>query len=317
MNYYYVPKEGIYKNKLIGSKDINKIEDDPNKIVVVGVDNDFHVLIEQNGEYDKEKKVFDYYGLVNFLIENKLNTYFFNVNDERLKNIVRDVKTKKQYESPKDYKKDEYIFAVHGDKVLKMSVKVRADVIKEAIIDAYKLEISEPRNCSDRVCLTDFVKTNLFRKYNLPFVQEDGKFVVPHVYSSFSSLFCELNDIYSRKDSNGYIELTNQDLYLINDEYPEVEEYSYASDYAEAYDEFKIKEKIVDNLEAEVKTEYDYKEFENALSFMETYQRNEWAYDILKLKKIKNVLQAAKDNEELVNNMCIIKDDIKPVLKKS
>ena len=105
MKYYYISYGGPFRSNLTSSRDINRITYEKNKIVITRIDSDFHVLLCRDGNYDDDKKVLSYIELVKFLKENKINSYFMNIDGEVAYNIYCDVKKGEFYDNTKDLPK--------------------------------------------------------------------------------------------------------------------------------------------------------------------------------------------------------------------
>ena len=300
MKYYYIN----YKDLMLGTgRKLAKINDASDKIIINEIDSDYHVLIYQNGQFEQEKKVLGFYELAKFLSENKLDTYFVGCSKERAK-FVLDAAKRGEFQSTGKTLENgpEKIYAVHNGKVLRTEVYVDRETIKEAILEAYQRDIIDPDDKVMRKPLSELMKNEeVFEVYHLPFIERNGKLVVPR-YSYIDindTLFYALSGIYHKKGDK--INLSEQELYNLY----------YGLDSKDR----DIVDKVVDNLEVKVDHEYSLEDFQRSVEFMETYQRNEGEYR-LGLKNVKRTLQNAQDNEELFNNLYLIKEPIIPVLKK-
>ena len=302
MKYYYIN----YRDLVLGQgKKIQKINDTSDKIIITEIDSDYHVLIYQNGEFEKEKRVLGFYELAAFLAENKLNTYFVGCNKERAQLVVSTSK-RGDYQLPSNIHVlepgPEKIYAVHDGKVLRTEVYVDREVVKDAILEAYQRDVSDPDDKVIRKPLSEFMKNEeAFEVYHLPFVERNGKLVIPR-YSYIDindTLFYALSGIYHKKGDK--INLSEQDLWNLY--------------YGLESEDRDIVDKVVDNIEVKVEHEYSLEEYQKSLEFMETYQRNEGEYR-LGLKNAKRTLEKAQGNEVLFNDMYLIKEKVIPVLKK-
>ena len=69
MKYYYLSREGPFRNNIVSGKDFDRINRDKSKIVITRINGNFYVLICKNGNYEKEKLVLSYFDLVGVLKE--------------------------------------------------------------------------------------------------------------------------------------------------------------------------------------------------------------------------------------------------------
>ena len=126
------------KGRLLPLRDTKRINNKDDKMVIKEIDSDYHVYIFQNNDIEIEKKVLDYYELVNFLQENKLDTYFLVQDSLRTKYLMEDVrKNEKISNGGSFYKENPTIYTKEGDQILKTEVSVNRSFVREALFNAY------------------------------------------------------------------------------------------------------------------------------------------------------------------------------------
>lgn len=291
MKYYYISHEGPFRNNLIIGKDLDRVVRDKNKIIITRINGSFHVLICRNGSFLKEKLVLSYFELISFLKKNSFNTYFINVNSETAYYIHSYVKKDEIYKDTKEIvEKPKSFFTISEDKLLKVEAFVERDILKEKIVNVYN-EDSKNDDKMQIVNLFDFIENSeLFELYHLPFNEKNGKFTIPNYSYAKPSLFYILSGIYNKDGDK--INLTSDDLVNLY--------------FARIMDN-DITEDILNSIELNVTESYDLNEFNKSIDFIYLYKKQE--NDIyIKLKTMKNKLEEAKRNQQVINALGLLEN---------
>lgn len=291
MKYYYISHDGPFRNNVMPGKDNERITRDKNKIIITRINGKFHVLVCRNGIYEREKMVFSYFELVNFLKKNSFNTYFLNTNGETAYNVSSYVKREEVVsEETESNEQSKRFFTIQGNNMLKIEAYIDRSILKLKLFQVYDEETRDETK-SQELTLNEFIDNKeLFELYQLPFCEKGGKFVVPNYSYAHPSLFYILSSIYD--GSREKIALSSEDitnLYIasiLNEEY--------------------VKD-ITKNIEVRILKEYNREEFTKSLEFMELYSKQERDYYI-KLKKMKSRLLEADKNKKIVDALGLLEE---------
>ena len=291
MKYYYISYGGPFRSNLTSSRDINRIAYEKNKIVITRIDSDFHVLLCRDGNYDDDKKVLSYIELVKFLKENKINSYFMNIDGEVAYNIYCDVKKGEFYDNTRVIPDvSNHLFTINDDCVLKIEVYLDQKYLKWKILEAFDKEVMDDHNYRT-IGLDDLIENQeLLKLYHFPVNEKYGIFTVPNYSYSKPNLFYLLSSIY--KDGKDNITLSNDD---INNLY-----------IAKALNE-KMVNDLLSKAEVRILKTYNLDEFNQALNFIDSYSKQE-DDNYIKLSLMKRRLEDAKRNKKIVESLGILDD---------
>ena len=253
MKVFYSPGKGILKGRLIPVGNKERINNTEDKIVVKEFGSDYHVFILQNGEFDIEKKVFDYYELVEFLKNNELDVYFVPVDELRLKYLMDDIRKKAEVKKPQKYeKKNPIIVTKEKDSILLTEASIDRSVVRSSLIKAY-----DYINIFDYVKLTNLLENDrLLKLYSLPIKHCGKSIAVPSREFASNDLFYGLSDIYSREGDTIYLD--SNDLHMILG--PRVLE-----------EDRIIKQEITENIIVQDLDSFDAKLFGEVSDFIDNY----------------------------------------------
>ena len=287
MKYSYISHEGPFRNNIMPGKDIERIIRDKNKFIITRINSNFHVLVYRNGILEKEKLVFSFFELVNFLKKNWFTAYFINVNSETVYHIsiyLKKDETIKETDtiSPKRF------FTIQGDSMLKLEAYINRNTLKGKLLQVYDEDTIDDSK-SQTIGLFDFIENKeLFELYQLPFSEKGGKFVVPNYSYAHPSLFYILSSIYKGKDEK--INLSSNDIANLY--------------YASILNEDIVKD-ILKNIEIRILKMYNLDDFSKSIDFIDLYSKQE-NDSYIKLKKMKARLEEAINNKKIVDALGLL-----------
>ncbi len=301
VKYYYISHDGPFRNNIMPGKDNERITRDKNKIIITRINGMFHVLICRNGVYEKEKKVFSYFGLVDFLKKNYYSTYFLNTSGETAYNIASYVRKEEVItEENSNGNKPKHFFTIQGENVLKVEAYVKRDTLKARLLQVYDEETSDETK-SQSLTLSEFIDNKeLFELYHLPFNEKGGIFTVPSYSYAHPSIFYILSSIYGRAGDS--ISLSNDDIRNL---------------YIASVLNEEIVRDLLKELEVRIIKVYNRQEFTQSLEFMDRYSQQENDY-LIKLQKMKSRLRDAERNKKIVDALGIlnIPDEKQRIMEK-
>lgn len=300
MKYFYsIYNKDEYTKPYVG-RNYDNLVNDSNKIIVIKEDSFFHVITYNNSVVEEEKQILDHPELVEFLDSKKKSVYFFNTGIYLPITIINDVNLKWERDKIEVPIIPETIYTLKDNEILNINVFVNKDTIKDAIREVFFRE-KEKDSQFNKVSLKEFIENPvLLDMYNLPLVNINDTFKIPEYSYTHPSLFYILNGIYSKR-INDKINLDEQnikDLYL--------EYYSEDSD---------ILSKIFNSIDIEVKHKYNLDTFSNVIDYLENVKKQENDYS-LDLMNVKRIIEKAKQNEEMFNNIDNIKNENKKIGKR-
>ena len=292
MKYYYISREGPFRNNLVIGKDADRILRDKNKIIITRIKGRFHVLICRNGIFEKEKHILSYFELVEFLKKNTFNAYFVNVSSETAYYIHSYVKKDEKFmedssvtESPKSF------FTLHDGNLLKVEAFVDRSIVKEKLDQVYQDETKDDAD-AQTVGLFDFVENSeLFELYHYPFHEKNGKFTIPGYSYGKPSLFYMLSSLYNKEGEE--INLTKDDLLILSLALVMNEE---------------VARDIIGAIRTNILETYSFEQFNRSVDFVDYYKQRERDRQI-ELESMKSRLGEATKNAIFVNALGILDKD--------
>lgn len=231
--------------------------------------------------------------------------------NEHMDDGLYDVSSKNNSKTTKKSNREEmYVYLLKGDKVLKLYITV----------DKYLIE-KNFKLLKDNLTKKDFTYVygvEDFNENNFPLDGTEfqptlssrivGKYKIPDKNSLNSTLLYILTDIY-----NSY-RINSEMLYDLCEEYKfRYNECNYINETDKIWIE--VIESIVNNLEIQIEEEYDYNDFIKSVNFMEDISKKEYISMIDILYKLKQILNSAKENKEIFENLKININKEKQLIK--
>ncbi|MBR1385952.1 MAG: hypothetical protein IJ568_03885 [Bacilli bacterium] len=310
MKYYYLNNEGYFKDRIKSGKDIEKINNLKNGLIIAktknegilsktnntfSLDNYSYMIIKiKNSIIEKEKKELLFDELIEYLENNNPPYYFINIPKKDVESIIYWIKNKGDNQKVEKYDVEKYIYVEKDGKILKTEVSINKDLLKEAIEQEYYLELDEKQEMK----LSDFIGNDkLLKKVKIPLLTEHNKLILPK-YNSFNSVFYSLSDLYSEVDKSNRCKLDEKVLNNL----------LYQKESSEKKETEELITEIIKNLKIDVVKEYDKEEFEKSFHFMEMIRDDEYLFNKLNLLKLKVILTSSQNNKKTFEKIQEIKE---------